>query len=131
MTAIGIDTHKATLAACAVDELGRPVGEATFAISMAPRSPAKLRLKPGSTGTNGSSGVNVRPILRETTRFSGEAMQIGRTGLPLARNGHGIARGQGRSSTQTRTPLTTDARTRRDRVGYREEFSFSCTTTRF
>ena len=31
MTAIDIDTHKATLAACAVDELGRPVGEATFA----------------------------------------------------------------------------------------------------
>jgi transposase len=31
MTAIGIDTHKATLAACAVDELGRLVGEATFA----------------------------------------------------------------------------------------------------
>lgn len=31
MTAIGIDTHKATLAACAVDELGRPVREATFA----------------------------------------------------------------------------------------------------
>jgi transposase len=31
MTAIGIDTHKATLAACAIDELGRPVGEATFA----------------------------------------------------------------------------------------------------
>ena len=35
-----------------------------------------------------------------------------------------------RSSTQHRTPLTTDARTRRDRAGYREEFSFSCTTTR-
>jgi transposase len=31
MTAIGIDTHKTTLAACAVDELGRPVAEATFA----------------------------------------------------------------------------------------------------
>ena len=31
MTAIGIDTHKATLAACAVDELGRAVAEATFA----------------------------------------------------------------------------------------------------
>ncbi len=31
MTAIGIDTHKATLAACAVDDLGRPVAEATFA----------------------------------------------------------------------------------------------------
>lgn len=28
--AIGIDTHKATLAACAVDELGRAVAEATF-----------------------------------------------------------------------------------------------------
>ena len=31
MTAIGIDTHKATLAACTVDELGRAIGEATFA----------------------------------------------------------------------------------------------------
>jgi transposase len=31
MTAIGIDTHKATLAACAVDDLGRPIREATFA----------------------------------------------------------------------------------------------------
>jgi transposase len=31
MAAIGIDTHKATLAACAIDELGRPIGEATFA----------------------------------------------------------------------------------------------------
>jgi transposase len=30
MRAIGIDTHKATLVACAVDELGSPVGEATF-----------------------------------------------------------------------------------------------------
>jgi len=31
MLAIGIDTHKATLAACAVDELGQPLTEATFA----------------------------------------------------------------------------------------------------
>jgi transposase len=31
LTAIGIDTHKATLAACAVDELGRAIGEETFA----------------------------------------------------------------------------------------------------
>jgi transposase len=31
MFAIGIDTHKATLAACAVDELGQPRAEATFA----------------------------------------------------------------------------------------------------
>jgi transposase len=31
MTAIGIDTHKATLAACLVDELGAPLDERTFA----------------------------------------------------------------------------------------------------
>jgi transposase len=31
MIAIGIDTHKATLAACALDELGQPLGEQTFA----------------------------------------------------------------------------------------------------
>jgi transposase len=31
MNAIGIDTHKATLAACAVDELGVPTAEQTFA----------------------------------------------------------------------------------------------------
>ena len=30
MTAIGVDTHKATLAACAVDPLGTPIAEATF-----------------------------------------------------------------------------------------------------
>src|SRR5450759_2551973 len=30
MTAIGVDTHKATLAACAIDELGRALDEATF-----------------------------------------------------------------------------------------------------
>ena len=31
MNAIGIDTHKTTLAACAVDELGAPTAERTFA----------------------------------------------------------------------------------------------------
>ena len=31
MNAIGIDTHKTTLAACAVDELGAPLAEQTFA----------------------------------------------------------------------------------------------------
>lgn len=30
MSAIGVDTHKATLAACAVDERGAPLGEAEF-----------------------------------------------------------------------------------------------------
>jgi transposase len=38
MLAIGIDTHKATLAACALDELGRPLGERTF-----PNDPAGHR----------------------------------------------------------------------------------------
>jgi hypothetical protein len=31
MLAIGVDTHKASLAACAIDELGRPISERTFA----------------------------------------------------------------------------------------------------
>jgi len=31
MTAVGVDTHQATLAACAVDPLGSPIAEATFA----------------------------------------------------------------------------------------------------
>ena len=31
MRAVGIDSHKATLAACAVDEVGQPLAEATFA----------------------------------------------------------------------------------------------------
>ena len=30
MRTIGVDTHKATLAACAIDELGSPVAEASF-----------------------------------------------------------------------------------------------------
>jgi transposase len=30
MRVIGIDTHKATLAACAIDEIGQPLAEATF-----------------------------------------------------------------------------------------------------
>ena len=38
MTAIGIDTHKATLAACAVDGLGAPLDERTF-----PNDPAGHR----------------------------------------------------------------------------------------
>ncbi|MEO6206493.1 MAG: hypothetical protein ABIP77_00900 [Candidatus Limnocylindrales bacterium] len=45
MTAIGIDTHKATLAACAADELGAPLAERTFsndpAGHRAPADPAR------------------------------------------------------------------------------------------
>jgi hypothetical protein len=31
MRVVGIDSHKATLAACAVDEVGQPLAEVTFA----------------------------------------------------------------------------------------------------
>jgi transposase len=31
MRVVGIDSHKATLAACAIDEVGQPIAEATFA----------------------------------------------------------------------------------------------------
>jgi transposase len=59
MRAIGIDTHKATLAACAVDELGAPLGEGVFAND--PSGHAALaawasRVAPGARlGVEGSS----------------------------------------------------------------------------
>jgi transposase len=59
MRAIGIDTHKATLAACAVDELGTPLAEAVFAND--PTGHAALarwaaRVAPGARlGVEGSS----------------------------------------------------------------------------
>jgi transposase len=60
MRAIGIDTHKATLAACAVDELGGAVAERTFAND--PRGHAALlgwirTVGPGARiGLEGSAG---------------------------------------------------------------------------
>ncbi len=60
MSAIGIDTHKATLAACAVDELGGAVAERTFAND--PRGHAALlgwirTVGPGARiGLEGSAG---------------------------------------------------------------------------
>jgi transposase len=59
MTAIGIDTHKDSLAACAVDDLGAVLGEATFGNT--PTGHAHLaawaaRVAPGATlGFEGSS----------------------------------------------------------------------------
>lgn len=59
MSAIGIDTHKATLAACAVDDLGAILGEASFAND--PAGHAALgawaaEVAPGATlGVEGSS----------------------------------------------------------------------------
>jgi transposase len=59
MRAIGIDTHKATLVACAVDELGSPVAEESFAND--PAGHAELgtwagRVAPGArVGFEGSS----------------------------------------------------------------------------
>lgn len=59
MTAVGIDTHKDSLAVCVVDELGNPVAERTFAND--PAAHAELlswaqAAAPGATiGIEGSS----------------------------------------------------------------------------
>ena len=67
MRTIGVDTHKATLAACAIDELGSPVAEASFG-----NDPAGHRefigwaqsLAPGATiGIEGSSSFGA-PLAR-------------------------------------------------------------------
>jgi len=55
MTAIGIDSHKASLAACAVDALGEPVAERTF-----PNDPAghrELAVWAGRVAPGGPIGV--------------------------------------------------------------------------
>ena len=60
MTAIGIDTHKATLAACALDELGQPLDERTFpndpAGHLALLSWANEHLPDARIGLEGSAG---------------------------------------------------------------------------
>ena len=57
MTAIGIDTYKATLAACAVDELGQPLDEREFA-----NDPATGRCCPGPSDSRlCGSGSRARP----------------------------------------------------------------------
>ncbi len=60
LQAIGIDTHKATLAACAVAELGRPVAERTFANDRAGHAALRDRARavaPGTRiGVEGSGG---------------------------------------------------------------------------
>ena len=59
MRAIGIDTHKATLVACAVDELGGILGEATFGNDPAAHDALQVwaaRIAPGArVGLEGSS----------------------------------------------------------------------------
>ncbi len=58
MTAIGIDTHKATLAACAVDALGTPLEERTFANDPAGhRALAALGPACGTGGHRGCGGL--------------------------------------------------------------------------
>jgi transposase len=60
MQAIGIDTHKATLAACAIDELGRPAAEQTFPNDPAGHAALLAWARAVSSGTRigleGSSG---------------------------------------------------------------------------
>jgi hypothetical protein len=67
MTAIGIDTHKATLAACAIDELGRPIGEATFANDPAGHDAfiawARSTAPEATVGIEGSSSFGA-PLVR-------------------------------------------------------------------
>ena len=46
--AIGIDTHRDTLAACALDTLGRPVAERTFANDRAGASDSVKQDHPGA-----------------------------------------------------------------------------------
>ena len=55
MQAIGIDTHKATLAACAIDELGRPLAEQTFANE--PAGHAALRTWARAVAPGGRIGL--------------------------------------------------------------------------
>ena len=59
MTAIGIDSHKASLAACAIDELGAPVDERTFPNDLAGHRELAAwarRVGPGSViGVEGSA----------------------------------------------------------------------------
>ena len=67
MTAIGVDTHKATLAACAIDDLGRAIDESTFdnnpAGHVAFIAWARL-VAPGATiGVEGSSSFGA-PLAR-------------------------------------------------------------------
>lgn len=67
MTAIGIDTHKATLAACAIDELGRAIGEETFANDPAGHLAfivwARLVAPEATIGVEGSSSFGA-PLAR-------------------------------------------------------------------
>jgi len=71
MTAIGIDTHKATLAACAIDDLGRTLGEASFANDPAGHLEFiewARTVAPGATiGIEGSSSFGA-PLARSVER---------------------------------------------------------------
>src|SRR5438128_2257243 len=71
MTAIGIDTHKATLAACAIDELGGAIAEATFANDPAGHLAFvewAHSVAPGATvGVEGSSSFGA-PLARSAER---------------------------------------------------------------
>jgi transposase len=73
MRTIGVDTHKATLAACAVDELGNPIAEVAF-----PNDPgghqafigwARSIAPGGTTGIEGSSSFGAP--LAQTAQLAG------------------------------------------------------------
>jgi transposase len=95
MVAIGVDTHKASLAACAIDEVGRPISERTFA--------------------NNPKGH------REFVRWAGGLPQPRRIGLEGSANfGFGLARllaGAGEDTREVRATLTHRERRRTGRPG--------------
>ena len=81
------------------------------------------------TGALGDASRRSSAIRARSAKIS--AVQVRRQSPRLRRGKAVIAiTAIRRSSTTTRTPLTADARTREGSRGYREEFSFSCTTTR-
>jgi transposase len=80
MTAIGVDTHKATLAACAVDPLGAPIAEATFANNLKGHLAfiawARSNAPEATIGIEGSSSYGA-PLARS----------LGPTGWPVRSRG--------------------------------------------
>jgi transposase len=77
MTAIGVDTHKATLAACAVDPLGTPIAEATFANDLAGHRAfigwARSRAPEATIGIEGSSSYGAPSLGRPRKRACASA----------------------------------------------------------
>ena len=60
VVAIGVDTHKASLAACAIDELGRAISERTF--SNNPKGHEEFVRWAAACLARGASVLRARPV---------------------------------------------------------------------